>query len=132
MIPVVNRIYARWLDIGTHFGLLVLSACFLIYVLAILEPFVGLDVLPSVWHLPVDRYVETTGAPTGWGWAHALDKGDYLNLIGVAALTTVTLVCYARVIPTFFRNGQRLQAAFAIAQVIVLVAAATGWLAGAH
>jgi hypothetical protein len=44
----------------------------------------------------------------------------------------VTLTCYLRIIPLPLRSGERLQAALAIAQVIVLAAAASGLFAGGH
>jgi hypothetical protein len=61
-----------------------------------------------------------------------LAKGDYLNLIGVALLGFVTVLCYLRVLPLLLRSGERLQSAFAVAQVVVLLLAASGLLAGGH
>ena len=56
-----------------------------------------------------------TGAPTGWRWLGFLGKGDYLSFIGVAALASISIVCYARMIPTL----PKLQARLAAIQVAV-------------
>ena len=57
---------------------------------------------------------------TGWGWVQFLGRGDYVNFLGVAALASITLVCYARIVPVL----PRLHAALAIIQIAVLLAAA--------
>ena len=65
-------------------------------------------------------YVEATGAPTGWAWMQHLHQGDYLNFLGVVVFTTITVVCYARILPML----PRLHAALAAIQIAVLLAAA--------
>jgi hypothetical protein len=100
------------------FALLV--ATFALYLLGVLDPLVPTQELVRVWSLPVDRYVAATGAPTGWGWVAVLGKGDYLNFIGIALLATITLICYARIVPAL----PRLHAALALIQIAVLLAAA--------
>jgi len=115
-----HHLYARWLEVGTRVSFAVLMATFAVHVSGLLDPLVPHEELVRLWALPVDRYVEATGAPTGWGWLGLLGKGDYLNFVGIAALASITIVCYARIIPVL----PRLQAAFAIVQVVVLLAAA--------
>jgi hypothetical protein len=127
-----QRIYARWLDWGTRIGLLAMIAAFLTYAFGLLDPFVPLGRLPALWALPVDRYLALTGAPTGWGWLSLLGKSDYLNLLAVAALALITVICYLRIASIHWRRGERLQAALGMAQVGVLLAAASGLIAGSH
>ena len=115
-----QQIYARWLDWGTRIGLAMLAGSFAIYVFGLLDPHVPHHDLVRLWSLPVDHYVVSTGAPTGWAWLQHLHKGDYLNFLGVSVFTTITLVCYARVIPVL----PRLQATLAAIQIAVLLAAA--------
>jgi hypothetical protein len=115
-------LYARWLDIGTRIGMALLIASFAVYVFGWLDPHVAHADLARLWTLPVERFVAQTGAPTGWAWLEHLHKGDYLNFLGVVVFTTITLVCYARIIPAL----PRLQAALAAIQIAVLLAAA--WL----
>ena len=59
-----------------------------------------------------------------------LAKSDFLNLGAVALFGTVTLACYARIVPLLFAAGERLQAYIALAQVLVLAAAAAGFFTG--
>lgn len=130
-MPQEQRVYARWLDWGTRASFAVLIVSFLAYVLGLVEPLVPLGELPRLWTLPVDRYLAATGAPQGWGWLRLLDKGDYLNYVGVAMLGLTSVVCYARLVPLLLR-GQPLHAWLAVAQIVVLLAAASGFLAGLH
>ena len=115
-----QRIYARWLNAGTRIGFVVLVATFAVYAFGLVDPLVPPQELMRLWSQPVDRYVAATGGPTGWGWVGFLGKGDYLNILGVALLASISAVCYARVIPVL----PRVQATLAIIQIAVLLAAA--------
>jgi hypothetical protein len=115
-----QHVYARWLDIGTRIAFVVLIVSFLTYLLGLLDPLVPLQELPRLWTLPADRYVAASGAPTGWGWLGFLGKGDYLNIAGVALLATVTIGCYARIVPLL----PRVQAILAAIQIAILLGAA--------
>ena len=119
-----QRIFARWLDIGTRIGFGVLFLTFLAYVLGALDPLVPPRELSRLWELPVDRYVAATDAPTGWGWVRLIAKGDYLNYVGVALLASVALAAYGRIVPVLMAQGERLRAWIAALQVIVLLVAA--------
>ena len=127
-----QALYARWLSAGTHIGLAVLAAGFILYVTGAFAPIVPFDRLPAVWSLPVDRYIALTGWPSGWGWLRSLGRADALSVGGVAVLSAVTIVCYARILPEFLRRGERVQAALALVQILVLLAAASGVFAGGH
>jgi hypothetical protein len=128
----VELTYARWLRWCARVALAVLVATFLAYLFRLAPPLVSLERLPEVWSLPVDRYVAATGAPTGWGWLERLGYGDYANMLGVAMLCLVTVVCYLRVLPSFFRRGEKALGVIALLQVAVLLAAASGLLAAGH
>jgi hypothetical protein len=129
-MDLTQATYARWLDIATRIGFAVSLAAFLVYVGGAIEPLVPLEQLPRLWGLPSARFVQLTGEPTGWGWLALLDKSDYLNLAAVALFGLVTLACYARIVPLLFAAGERLQACIALAQVLVLAAAAAGVFTG--
>jgi hypothetical protein len=122
--------YARWLDAATRVGFAISLAAFLVYVSGVVEPFVPLEQLPLLWSLSAAQYAAATGSPAGWGWLGMLGKADYLNLAAVALFGLVTLVCYARIVPLLFAEGERLQACIALAQVLVLAAAAAGFFTG--
>jgi hypothetical protein len=124
--------YADLLDLGMKIGLAGLVAAFLLYVSGLVAPQVPLTDLPQYWSLPVHDYLEKSGAPTGWGWAKLLGKGDYLNILPVAFLSTITIVCYARILPILHGKGDRTYAAIVVAEIVVLTLAASGLLAGGH
>jgi|SRR3954447_15266304 len=126
MVPIEQRIYARWLDIGTRIGLAMLVAGFAVYVFGVLDPHVPREALARLWTLPVDHYVAATGAPTGWDWLRHVGKGDYLNFLGISLFASMSIVCYARIVPTLLMEGDRLQGGLAIAQALILLAAASG------
>jgi len=62
-------------------------------------------------------------------WLYVL-LGVGLTIAAVALFGVVTLVCYARIVPLLFAAGERLQAFIALAQVLVLAAAAAGVFTG--
>jgi len=122
--------YARCLDAATRIAFAASLAAFVVYAGGLLPSFVPLEQLASLWHLPVDEFLERTGAPAGWEWLRLLGYSDYLALACVALIGTVTLVCYLAILPLLVRVGERLEAALVAAQVIVLLIAASGALAG--
>jgi hypothetical protein len=126
-----QMICARWIDFATQAGVAFSLGAFLLYATGTLAPYVPLQHLPELWALPVGRFHEATGAPTGWGWLALISKGDYLNLAGVAWFALVILICYLRIIPLLAARGERLPMGLAIAQVVVLLASASGLFAGA-
>jgi hypothetical protein len=127
----LRELYARWLDRATKAGFAISCIAFLVYVSGLVPAFVPPSELPRYWTLPVDRFIAATGAPQQWAWLHFLRYGDVLNLAAVALLALVTPACYARLLPKLFAQRDWLQLALACAQVLVLVVAASGLLAGA-
>ncbi len=122
--------YARWLDGWTRFAYVVSLVAFLAYLFGVLPPSVAPEKLAQLWHLPLARYLEATGAPTGWAWLHSLGHADYANFAGLALFACIVLVCHAAMIAPLLRRGERLLAALAAAQVAVLLFAASGLFAG--
>jgi len=126
----VEQLYARWLDAATRIAFAISAAAFLAYAAGLLPAHVPPDLLPQVWGLPVDEFLRRTGSPSGWGWLALAGHADYLNLACVALLALVTALCYLRILPALAGRGERLQAAMAALQVLVLLAAASGFFAG--
>ena len=124
----MQQIYARWLDYGAKVGFAVSLVTLLLYLSGALAPFVPMGRLAALWGLPVGRYLELTGAPTGWRWIPLLGYGDYLNLAGIALFASVSIACYLRILPSLLAHGDRLYALIATAQVAVLLIAASGLL----
>jgi len=126
----VQEAYARWLDAGTRLSFAASLAAFVLYVSGAVPSYLPLESLPRYWGLPVAEFLRQTGAPSGWGWLGRLGSGEYLNLACIALLGVTTALCYARIVPILLRSGERLQAGLAITQIVVLLAAASGFFAG--
>ena len=127
----LRELYARWLDRASKVGFAVSLAAFLVYMSGVVPAFVSPADLPRYWGLPVGRFIAATGAPQGWAWLGLVRYSDVLNVAAVALLALVTPACYARLLPRLFAQRDWLQLALACAQVLVLVAAASGLLARA-
>jgi hypothetical protein len=121
--------YARWMRVGVSVGIVAIVASFVVYLGGLLPVAIPPARLPEVWGLPVKQYLQVTGAPSGWQWLHRLNQGDVLNFAGVAILASVTIVCYARAVFGLLRARERAYAAIAFVQLVVLLVAASGWLA---
>lgn len=126
-------VYANILDKGMKIGIILLFITFIIYLTGILSPYIPVQELPQYWGLSVHDYLEATGIQVGWSWLNFLNKGDFINFIGIAFLSGVTIVCYLRILPILFRKKDTAFAVIAILEVLVLVLAASGLLkTGGH
>lgn len=127
-----QEVYARWLHAGSIAAFVFAIVAFLLYVSGVLPPVVPLADLPRLWQLPAAELLRAAHAPGGWDWLPVIWRGDYLNLAGICLFSLISLACAARVAPAFLRSGERVQALLAIAQVVVLVAAASNLIPGAR
>lgn len=124
--------YARLLDWGTRIGLLVLVASFSAYVLGLLEPQVPLQRLPQLWQLPVGQFLQQTQMPTGWGWLALAHKGDMAGLLGIAILAGCSVLCLLALVPLYIKRGDKAYVWLCLAEVAVVVLAASGLVSGGH
>lgn len=125
-------LYAQLLDWGTRAGLLVLVLSFAAYMFGLAAPHVPLEQLVDVWSHPVGRYLELTQSPTGWGWLALVHRGDVAGLAGIAILAGCSVVCLLALVPLYLKRGDKAFAALCLAEVAVVVLAASGWLSGGH
>jgi hypothetical protein len=125
--------YAGVLSIGMWLGLAVLVITFFVYIAGMLPSHVPIDDLPKYWTMRVHDYNVALHAPTGWGWAALVGKGDYLNFIGIAMLSGLTILCYMVILPILIRKKDTAYVVIAIAEILVLSLAASGLLkVGGH
>lgn len=133
-------LYAKILEIGMSVGLGLLLVTFALYIFGVVPPCVPVEELPTYWVMNVDDYVEATNhdhlhhehSITGWAWLSVLVKGDYLNYLGIAVLSTVSIICFLGIIPTLLRKKDRAYAAMALLEVAILALAASGVLTVGH
>jgi len=125
-----RRAYADLLEVLVKAGIILLVATFAPYALGILRPTVPLAEVPALWSLPLPAYLERVGARPGLWWATMLWHADYLPLAGIAFLASLSLACYARILPIFARTRNVPYLLIALAQIVLLVLSASGVLAG--
>jgi hypothetical protein len=124
--------YAGVLEKGRRVGLACLLVSFPLYILGFVEPHVPIEQLQQCWTLSVHEYCDQTGVEPGWKWLSLAGRGDYMNLVGIAVLASVTAVCYLTVIPLMLRRKDFVYAVLAVLQIAILVLAASGILTAGH
>ena len=122
--------YADLLFYGCWLGLGIMILTYSLYISGAMTPHVPLETMPQVWSDPVSTYLEKANIPTGWGWTSLLGNGDFLNFIGIVLLAGLSIICYLKTIPAFFRKGDKVMGFIAVAEVLVLLLAASGIVGG--
>jgi hypothetical protein len=130
--PPEQLLYAKLLDWGTRVGLVVLLLSFAAYVTGLMESHVPPQKLPELWVHPVGRFLELTGSPTGWGWMALLHKGDIAGLLGIAILSGSSVLCLLALVPLYRARRDTAFVLICLAEVAVVVLAASGLLTGGH
>jgi hypothetical protein len=130
--PLAQLIYAQLLERGARLGLVLLVLSFAAYVLGWLAPLVPLEELPQLWSLPLADYLQRSATPTGWGWLRIAHKADMGGLVGIALLAGCSLPPLAAVLVHARRHGDRVTVALCAAQILVVLAAASGVLTAGH
>lgn len=124
--------YADTLEAGLTVGRYFLAGTFLLYVFGITTPKVPLSELPANWSLPAELYSRHVGVSAGWGWLKLVHYGDYMNFIGISFLSSVTVICYMRLLPITLRSKDRSLSTILSLEIILLLLAASGLLAVGH
>jgi hypothetical protein len=126
--------YARVLDVLIKIGFAGLLASFVLYVARVLPPYVEMETLATLWHLPLDEDLARTGTPSApWEWTRFLEFGDIVNYVPVAFIGSVSFICLARVLPVFAKKGDVAYTVIVLVQLVVIALAASGVLvAGTH
>ena len=124
--------YADLLDLGIRIGRYLLAGTFILYVFGIAPAKVPLSKLPNYWSMPADQYSKLVGVGTGWDWLALIRYGDYMNFLGIAFLSGMTIVCYLRVLQFSLQRKDFMSGAVLALEVIVLSLAASGLLAGRY
>ena len=133
-------LYASILAKGMYLGLALLLVTFALYLTGAVQPGIPIEELPRLWTLSAHEYLEVVNHEflhrpeivDGWRWVFLLGTGDFLNFVGIALLSGVTIVCYIGVIPSLLRKRDWIYATIATLEVIVLVLAASGLVAVGH
>ena len=121
--------YAAILDVLIKIGFAGLIVTFVLYVARVLPPFVEMETLASLWHLPLDEFLARTDAPSSpWSWTGLLGFGDIVNYIPVAFIGSISFLCLARVLPLFAKKRDTPYVVIVVIQLAVIAVAASGVL----
>ncbi len=131
-LRVEQRLYARLLERSAATGFAVLVAGFAAYAFGWLPAHVPLERLPELWGLPLRDYLRATDAPRGWGWIAHLADGEFASLAGIALLAGASLLCLGGLLAVYARRGDRFYAAICVAEIAVMLLAASGVLTTGH
>ena len=127
-----QQLYARIVYHMNHLGLFVLIVGFVLYLTGILAPHVPLEDLPKYWSLPLDKYLEITGAPKGWQWISEMSYGDVAPLLGVSLLASITIVSYLVLFIKFLQRGIRPLIAITVIELFFMLLSASNLIQVAH
>ncbi|AAB89687.1 predicted coding region AF_1562 [Archaeoglobus fulgidus DSM 4304] len=131
-VPEEQIIYADILYYGGLIGIIFMAITFAIYVSGTLPSLVKPEELTELWTHDTHYYLEETGLPTGWGWINYVTYGDVLNFVALAFLAMITIICYLAIIPVLLKKKDIIYTILAIAEVIILLLAASGLLQAGH
>lgn len=122
--------YARMLEWGTRLGLLLLVGSFVAYVLGWLPSRVPPDQLPALWGRPVAAFLQASGLQAGWGWLPWAGHGDVAPMVGIVVLAACSVPALLALVPLYRARGERAYVLLCLAEVVVVLLAASGWLGG--
>jgi len=127
LTPMPEQIsYANLLFIGAWAGILVMMITYFLYVSGIFSPHVDVTVVTQNWDKGVDEFLEITHSPHGWGWVSLLNKGDFLNYLGLVLIAVLTIICYIFLIIGYWRRKDLAYLSICLIEVVVLSLAAAG------
>lgn len=127
-ISIEQQRYATLLSWGAHSGLVLLIVCFLAYVFGWMPAHVPLDQLPMLWSLPVGEYLKQTHTTTGWSWLKMIGEGDFASLVGIAWLSSCSLICLLAIIPIYTRRHDKVFVMICVIALAIQLLAASGIL----
>ncbi|MFC1821720.1 DUF1634 domain-containing protein [Thermodesulfobacteriota bacterium] len=132
--PMPEQIfYANLLFIGAWTGIALMIITYFLYVAGIISPHVDITVITQNWNKGVDEYLSISHSPHGWGWIKLLNKGDFLNYLGLVFIAVLTIICYIFLIIGYRKRKDWAYFAISLIEVLVLVLAASGILGvGGH
>ena len=130
--PSEQRRFAWWIEWGARLGLLWLVVSFALYVFGVLPSAIPPAQLAELWGLPLAEYLQRSGATTGWSWLRLIGHGEGATLAGVAVLAGCAVPALLALLPLFSRRRDLAYVGLCVAQVAVLVLAASGWISSGH
>jgi len=123
--PEQNR-YASILLVCSWAGIAVMVVTFILYMAGLFNPTVKPSDMPLYWGLSVHKYALATHAPSGWNWLAMINHSDYLNLVGLAFLGSVSVIGYLSLSIDYLRKKDIPYVTMVCLEIVVIVLAASG------
>ncbi|HZK83926.1 MAG TPA: DUF1634 domain-containing protein [Desulfosporosinus sp.] len=118
--------YASILLVCSWAGIIIMVISFLLYMGGFFNPLIKPSDMPLYWGLNVHQYLEVTHAPSGWNWLPLINHSDYLNLVGLAFLGSVSVLGYISLLIGYLRKKDFPYIIMVTMEIFVIVSAASG------
>ncbi|WP_051688057.1 hypothetical protein [Desulfofalx alkaliphila] len=129
LVPEEQIAYAKMIKYGSLIGIAMLSVTFLAYIFGVVPGNIQPHEVAHYWHLSSEQFISATGTPSGWAWLGMLEYGNFLSILGIAWLASLTIIGYlAFLVPAYFKKKDTAFLTIAVVEVAVLVVAASGIL----
>ena len=122
--------YGAVLGFAMKIGFVLIICTFALYLLGVPAPSIHHVEVSGFWGLKVDDYLKATGTEPGWSWVNSMGRSDFLNFGPIAILASITVICYLSIVPLLFRKNDFIYVFLALAEILVLVLAASGVIHG--
>ncbi|MEM2402843.1 MAG: hypothetical protein QW329_03565 [Archaeoglobaceae archaeon] len=131
-VPREQVVYGNILYYGSIISIITIGILFAAYVSGIMPHYVEFEKILELWGKSHHVFVEETKVPRGWGWIELIGYSDYLNLLLLAILAFLTIICYIAILPVFITKRDWIYTTIALIEIIVLLLAASGFITTGH
>ena len=111
-------------------GQIILALAFGLYVLNVLPQKAAIEDIAHLWHLSAEELNEELDIPTGWSWVSYIDHSDIISYATIIFLALGTFFCLTGAAVSFIREKNVTYTIIVILQILVLLTAASGIIAG--
>lgn len=118
--------YASILLVCSWAGIIIMVISFVLYMGGFFNPLIKPSDMPLYWGLNVHQYLEVTHSPSGWNWLPLIKHSDYLNLVGLAFLGSVSVLGYISLLIGYLRKKDFPYIIMVTMEIFVIVSAASG------
>ncbi|HEY8908831.1 MAG TPA: DUF1634 domain-containing protein [Desulfosporosinus sp.] len=121
-----QNLYANIVLVCSWAGIVMMLITFVLYMGGMFHPMIKPSDMPLYWGLNVHKYLQATHAPSGWNWLALVNHADYLNLVGLAFLGSVSVIAYLTLFVNYLRKKDFPYVIMVSIEIIVIVLAASG------
>lgn len=124
--------FASVLEVLVIIGLAILVIGFVIYVTGLLPAVIPVDEVPEIWTMRASEFVEAYPAFEAWEWPQYLGNSDVISFASLVLLACTVLFSFVILFFLFLRRKEPIYAIIVIAEIGILILAASGVLTGGH